>query len=138
MKALANYALPGLTHLKVLLVDQHVEGDQDSPLQWLLRADVERTSLLEDEAKINAVMYAREAARSNSSSNSSSSSGSSNNAGGAGTAAEVEVSEDLEAEFAGVNLDAALEECYERMAVIGEERGAHWGSTTGEGEGGME
>ena len=106
MKALANYALPGLTHLKILLVDQHVEGDQDSPLQWLLRADVERTALLADEAKINAVMYAREAARSSTS----------GTAGGE----EVELSKELEAEFMGVNLDAALEECYERMAVIGE------------------
>ena len=99
MKSLANYALPGLNHLKILLVDQHVEGDEDSPLQWLLRADVERTALLEDEARINTVMYAREAARS-------------------GTV--TELCEDLEEEFAGVNLDAALEECYERMNVIGE------------------
>lgn len=104
MKALANYTLPGLTHLKILLVDQHVEGDEDSPLQWLLRADVERTSLLADEKKINEVMCAREASRS--SSNGSSSAG-------------AELSEELYAEFEGVNLDAALEECYERMAVIG-------------------
>ena len=99
MKALANYVLPGLTHLKILLVDQHVEGDGDSPLQWLLRADVERTALLGDEARINEAMCAREAGKS-------------------GAAAELP--EALTSEFEGVNLEAALEECYERMAVIGE------------------
>jgi hypothetical protein len=39
-------------HLKILLVEQHVEGDEDTALQWLLRADVERTSLIEDEARL--------------------------------------------------------------------------------------
>jgi hypothetical protein len=48
MRALAGYRLEGLQHLRILLVDQHVEGDDDSPLQWLLRADVERTALLEE------------------------------------------------------------------------------------------
>jgi ABC-type multidrug transport system fused ATPase/permease subunit len=33
MKALANYSLPGLDHLKILLVDQHVEGDEETPIQ---------------------------------------------------------------------------------------------------------
>ncbi len=33
MRALAGYALPGLDHLKILLVDQHVEGDEETPLQ---------------------------------------------------------------------------------------------------------
>jgi hypothetical protein len=32
-------------HLRILLVEQHVEGDDDSALQWLLRADVERFGL---------------------------------------------------------------------------------------------
>lgn len=104
MKALANYTLPGLSHLKILLVEQHVEGDEDSPLQWLPRADVERTTLLADEAHINAVMYAREAARSDDDS---------------GSATAMDVPADLVEEFEGVNLEAALEECYERMGVIG-------------------
>lgn len=41
MTYLAKYKLDGLMHLRILLVDQHVEGDQDSALQWVLRADVE-------------------------------------------------------------------------------------------------
>ena len=39
----------------------------------------------------------------------------------------------LEAEFAGVNLDAALEECYERMAVIGRWAGCGHGWRRGGG-----
>ena len=35
--------------VKVLLVDQHVEGDDDCAIQWCLRSDVERTMLLEEE-----------------------------------------------------------------------------------------
>eukprot|EP00602_Paraphysomonas_sp_CaronLab_P003067 CAMPEP_0185033886 /NCGR_PEP_ID=MMETSP1103-20130426/23279_1 /TAXON_ID=36769 /ORGANISM="Paraphysomonas bandaiensis, Strain Caron Lab Isolate" /LENGTH=757 /DNA_ID=CAMNT_0027570319 /DNA_START=75 /DNA_END=2348 /DNA_ORIENTATION=+ len=57
MRSLACYALPGLDHLKILLVEQHVEGDDDTPMQWLLRADVERTSLLQDEARLNAMIH---------------------------------------------------------------------------------
>ena len=33
MRALANYRLEGLLHLRILLVDQHVEGDEQTPLQ---------------------------------------------------------------------------------------------------------
>lgn len=33
MKTLASYGLPGLEHLKILLVDQHVEGDEETPIQ---------------------------------------------------------------------------------------------------------
>lgn len=33
MRALATYSLPGLDHLKILLVDQHVEGDEETPIQ---------------------------------------------------------------------------------------------------------
>ena len=33
MRAIANYQLEGLLHLKILLVDQHVEGDARTPLQ---------------------------------------------------------------------------------------------------------
>lgn len=58
MRAIAGYKLEGLGHLRILLVDQHVEGDGDSPLQWLLRADVERTSLLEEEALLTSHLHA--------------------------------------------------------------------------------
>ena len=57
MRILANYKLPGLQHLRILLVDQHVEGDEDSPLAWLLRADIERTQLLADEARLSAFLH---------------------------------------------------------------------------------
>jgi len=52
MRQIANYKLEGLMHLRILLVDQHVEGDDQSALQWVLRADVERTALLEDEKRL--------------------------------------------------------------------------------------
>jgi ATP-binding cassette subfamily F protein 3 len=57
MRTLANYKLDGLSHLRILLVDQHVEGDDDSALQWLLRADVERVSLLEEEARLTHYLH---------------------------------------------------------------------------------
>lgn len=52
MRYIANYKIPGLNHLRILLVDQHVEGDDFTALQWVLRADVERTMLLDDEARL--------------------------------------------------------------------------------------
>ena len=57
LRALANYKLPGLLHLKILLVDQHVEGDEDSAIGWVLRSDVERAALLEDEQKLLANIH---------------------------------------------------------------------------------
>lgn len=33
MRSLASYALPGLDHLKIMLVDQHVEGDESTPME---------------------------------------------------------------------------------------------------------
>jgi len=57
MRQLAGYKMDGLIHLRILLVDQHVEGDDNSALQWVLRADVERTALLEDEQKLLAVQH---------------------------------------------------------------------------------
>ena len=89
MRCLANYKVEGLSHLRILLVDQHVEGDGDSPLEWLLRADVERTSLLEDEARITLHLH--------------------------GSTEECPLPEDLK----GVNLEMALTEVYERMEAIG-------------------
>lgn len=44
-------------HLRIMLVDQHIEGDDFTPLEWVLKADIERTSLLEDEALITSHMY---------------------------------------------------------------------------------
>jgi ATP-binding cassette subfamily F protein 3 len=33
LKAMAKYQVNGLEHLKIMLVDQHVEGDEESPMQ---------------------------------------------------------------------------------------------------------
>jgi hypothetical protein len=49
MTYLAKYKLDGLMHLRILVVDQHVEGDQESALQWVLRADVEVSTCDEDD-----------------------------------------------------------------------------------------
>lgn len=57
LRSLAGYKLPGLTHLRILLVDQHVEGDEATPLEWVLRADVERTALLEEEALLGGFLH---------------------------------------------------------------------------------
>lgn len=57
LRALANYKFACLHHLRILLVDQHVEGDDDSAINWLLRADVERTALLEDEVRLNNYLH---------------------------------------------------------------------------------
>ena len=57
MRAMSNYKLPNMEHLRVLLVDQHIEGDEDSSMQWLLRADVERTALLQEEANLQAYIH---------------------------------------------------------------------------------
>jgi ATP-binding cassette subfamily F protein 3 len=89
MTRIANYKIDGLMHLRILLVDQHVEGDERSALEWVLRADVERTSLLEDEARLIAWLH------------------------------KVDDSEPLPADLKGVNLEVALAECYERMESIG-------------------
>lgn len=50
LNRIAGYRLDGLSHLRILLVDQHVEGNEQTPMQWVLNADVERTALLEEEA----------------------------------------------------------------------------------------
>lgn len=60
-------------------------------LEWVLAADVERTSLLEDEAKLNKYLY------------------------GATDGPAAPLPEDLQ----GVNLELALQETYERMDIIG-------------------
>ena len=95
MRWLANYKDPGLQHLRILMVDQHVEGDSDSALQWVLRADVERTALLEDEAKLSAVLDPV-----------------------GGDSSKVDRNS-LPAELRGVNIDQALGEVLDRMEMIG-------------------
>ena len=77
------------------MVDQHVEGDDESAIEWVLRADVERTALLEDEAKLSAVLDPV-----------------------GGDASKVERSS-LPAELRGVNLEQALGEVLDRMETIG-------------------
>lgn len=57
MAALASYKYPQLEHLRIMLVDQHVEGDHRSAIQWVLQSDIERTFLLEREALLNALIY---------------------------------------------------------------------------------
>lgn len=94
MKALANYKLDGLQHLRILLVDQHVEGDDDSAMLWLLRADVERSFLLQEEKKLSTFLHS-------------------------GGVNEDGSKMDLPIEFKNVNLELALQECYDRMDVIG-------------------
>ena len=89
MRALANYKFDGLMHLKILLVDQHIEGDDDSALQWLLRADVERTALLEEEARLSLYLH------------------------------DDEKDTPLPPDLKNVNIELALTECYERMDAIG-------------------
>lgn len=49
MNYLAGYKTPQITHLRINLVDQHIEGDDRSPLQWILDSDLERSYLLEQE-----------------------------------------------------------------------------------------
>lgn len=36
MRALAHYKLSNLTHLRIMLVDQHIEGDDHTPMGTLL------------------------------------------------------------------------------------------------------
>lgn len=57
LRALAHYKLEGLTHLRIMLVDQHVEGDSNTPLEWVLNADIERTALLKEEEVLSAHLY---------------------------------------------------------------------------------
>ena len=98
MRYMANYNDSALQHLRILLVDQHVEGDDATALEWVLRADVERTALLEDEARLTQFLHMgteEDAATSKSS-----------------VAA-------LPPDLVGVNIELALTECYERQDAIG-------------------
>jgi ATP-binding cassette, subfamily F, member 3 len=92
MRGLAMYQLPNLNHLRILLVDQHVEGDAKSALDWVLDADVERSTLLEEEARLS--MYV------NPDSNT------------------VDVVPPLPSDLKGVDLTMALTEVWHRMDVL--------------------
>lgn len=95
MRCLANYKVDGLSHLRILLVDQHVEGDDDNAMQWLLRADVERTALLEDESRLTMYLHYDP------------------------SSTECGSVPPLPDDLKGVNIELALTECYERMEAIG-------------------
>lgn len=90
LRSIAQYKLPNLQHLRILLVDQHVEGDDATPMEWVLRADVERTSLLEEEAKLTKFLHHN-----------------------------PEEDGPLPIELKGINMELALQEVYDRMEVIG-------------------
>ncbi len=94
LRSLAHYNIPGLSHLKILLVDQHVEGDRYSALDWLLAADVERASLVEDEARLSMYIQREQ---------------------------ELEGGKKLQLppDLRGVNLEKALAETQDRMELIG-------------------
>ena len=106
LRALANYKVNGLSHLRILLVDQHVEGDSESALQWLLRADVERTMLLAEEERLKFYLHGPEE--------------------GDAAAEAVEISDKpskkkkdtLPADLRGVDLTKALTETWHRMEAI--------------------
>ncbi len=49
LNSFQKYEYKELRMAKVLLVDQHVEGDDDNAVEWCLRSDIERTMLLEEE-----------------------------------------------------------------------------------------
>lgn len=89
LRAIANYKLDGLQHLRILLVDQHVEGDENNALEWVLKSDVERTSLMEDEERLSHHLHC------------------------------TDEDDPLPADLVGVNLEVALQEVYERMVAIG-------------------
>ena len=108
-----------------LFFSQHVEGDGESALQWVLRADVERTSLLEDEQRLleaqhsihdghseaqEEVEHTKPNAKSKPVTSKSEAAGScSSNGAASGMLGGLD----------GVNIELALAEVYERMEAIG-------------------
>ena len=102
LRALAMYKLPGCQHLRVLLVDQHVEGDAKSALSWVMDADVERIALLEEEVRLTGFLQAQTQAAEEK--------GASANSG----SAKVTLPVDLR----GVDLSMALQEVWDRMDVM--------------------
>lgn len=113
MKYMANYKFDGLQHLKILLVDQHVEGDEDTALAWLLRADVERTALLNDEEKLNKFLALSMIKDSSETTVDRGKKGGDDGGEDGGEDEDV-----IPAEFRGVNLELALAEVHERMESI--------------------
>lgn len=131
---MGGYKVDGLQHLRILLVDQHIEGDEDTALQWVLRADVERTALLEEEKKLeywlyqtnnNGVKINTKVQTSNGATKLSKKSKKEKTVNDSEPAAESEpvIAENeplltLPDEFVGVDLQLALSEVYDRMQVI--------------------
>ena len=121
LRALANYKVPGLTHLRILLVDQHVEGDDESALQWLLRADVERTMLLQEEERLKQFMSADDTDEAEAIAEIipiSNKHTSGHKAGSISTANNKQRSSLLPADLRGVDLTKALQEVWDRMETI--------------------
>lgn len=53
LKRLAQKAIPGMPHdMKILLVQQQIDGSDDSSLQVLVQADTDRTSLLQEQERL--------------------------------------------------------------------------------------
>jgi ATP-binding cassette subfamily F protein 3 len=102
LKALASYRLPDIQHLSIFLVEQSVEGDDRSAKDWILAADVERTALLQEEARLNRYMHGD-------------TDGDAGGSGSSGSGSERDTYADLK----GVNIELALTQCYERMDAIG-------------------
>jgi len=116
LRALANYKVPGLTHLRILLVDQHVEGDAESALQWLLRADVERTMLLAEEERLK--FYLHGADESDAAAETIDNSANADSGRKAGLTKKKEDNLKLPADLRGVDLTKALTEIWHRMDTI--------------------
>lgn len=135
LRQIANYKLPSLTHLRILLVDQHVEGDDESALEWVLRADVERSALLEEEAKLLAYMHgvkprhAKAGAADDLDDEDDSAEADTQEGSSAAASKKADKklatnsssssAKALPAELKGVNLEIALAEVYDRMDAIG-------------------
>ncbi|KAL7572137.1 hypothetical protein ACA910_001768 [Epithemia clementina (nom. ined.)] len=55
LQRLANKSIPGMPHdMRVLLVQQQVDGSEESPLQVLIKADVHRIGLLREQRDLEA------------------------------------------------------------------------------------
>lgn len=72
------------------MVDQSIEGNDKSAMEWVLDADVERTALLAEEERLMDLLHSD-------------------------NTSDLVIPDDLK----GVNLEVALSECYERMDTIG-------------------
>lgn len=97
MNHLARYKNEELSMLRVLLVDQHMEGDDQNAIEWCLRNDVERTLLLEEEQILTKhIQYEQQTGDSG-----------------------QEQPPPLPSHFVGCNLELCLQECYDEMETAG-------------------